>query len=62
MDNNWISVDDEMPEKEGSYLTYWDDGTIEAFDCSTDHNGETYFIIICSTRITHWMPLPDAPS
>ena len=51
-----------MPEDEGSYLTYWDDGTIETFDCSTDHNGETYFIIICSTRITHWMPLPDAPS
>ena len=62
MDNNWISVEDEMPEKKDSYLTFWSDGSIEVFDCDADHNEETYFTIVCNARITHWMPLPDAPS
>lgn len=61
----WISVDDRLPDSEGFYMVY-------VFD---DHRGENVINILWwnpdhqqflewdfMNDVTHWMPLPDAPS
>lgn len=61
----WISVNDEMPEEEGLYLTFWNDGVIEAYVCELfsipNKDNEMHFSAVGGTNVTHWMPLPDAP-
>lgn len=56
---HWISVEDEMPPKDKAYLAYW------------QHLGVTKYRYVkagakvsrtFSEHITHWMPLPQAPS
>jgi hypothetical protein len=56
--NDWISVEDQMPDKHGWYLV-WRSKTYCAFTAYFD-GAESVF----NTRqeITHWMPLPDPPS
>ena len=61
----WISVDDKLPEKSGYYLGFADNGRREvlsyskkyqAFNAFDDAYSEEYVI-----PVTHWMPLPELP-
>lgn len=54
----WISVDERLPEREGKYIAYTTRGTIEiARFYSYYVNDKPQF----DYWITHWMPLPEAP-
>ena len=68
--NNWISVNDRLPEESGRYLGYLTElkclgnsySTINvAFN--TNHKDSTAWTEHGEVLqyITHWMPLPDAP-
>ena len=47
----WISVEDRLPEKLDTYLVCCKDGLVTmAFFCERFNN-----------TVTHWMPLPEAP-
>jgi len=50
---NWISVEDELPEKDGKYLFY---DEVLGHEVSIYYDGVTLV-----SSITHWMPLPQAP-
>lgn len=64
----WISVDDKLPEKSGGYLVYTYNENRLILDYSAEHNlfntfdsysrdvAEGYAI-----PVTHWMPLPEPP-
>ena len=57
----WISVKDRLPEKEGEYITYTDKGEIH-FDCFCIYpNHGTKFWVGGNGKVTHWMPLPQPP-
>lgn len=54
----WISVEDRLPEREGKYIAYTTRGTIEiARFYSYYVNDKPQF----DYWITHWMPLPQPP-
>ena len=54
----WISVDERLPEIEGTYLAYTSRRTIEIAHFYPYYvNGKPQF----DYWITHWMPLPEAP-
>ena len=59
--NGWISVEERLPEVESSYLTYTDKGSIiiDSFCIYPEHG--TKFWVGGNGRVTHWMPLPEAP-
>ena len=61
----WISVDERLPEKSGDYLTFHEHGS-----CGTIYYNAAIKLwnvyYVDDTRsairsITHWMPLPEAP-
>ena len=61
----WISVDDKLPEKSGYYLVFADNGRREvlsyskkyqAFNAFDDAYSEEYVI-----PVTHWTPMPNPP-
>ena len=55
----WISVDDGLPDREGKYLTYTAKGTVEISNFYTCWLGtKSQF----DYWITHWMPLPKPPT
>lgn len=59
----WISVNDRMPPAVGDYLCAFDDGTVQSFDY-TDldiYRGYWGYQGIPTSKVTHWMPLPDPP-
>ena len=57
----WISVNDRLPEKEGEYITYTDKGEIH-FDCFCIYpNHGTKFWVGGNGKVTHWMPLTQPP-
>ena len=63
----WISVEDRLPEESGDYLTYHN-GAISALMYSAKHklfNAEDSlsekFSKKHSIMVSHWMPLPEAP-
>lgn len=53
----WISVDEALPERNGRYLTH----------CNIEGQSLVCILHYCKVgefnegTITHWMPLPDAP-
>ena len=53
----WISVKDELPEKDGLYIIY-----SPFFNIQTrmyyKHHGDRFF---GNMKATHWMPLPEPP-
>ena len=61
----WISVDDQLPENEGTYFCLGHNGT--PFVClfrTTKYEGKIWLRSTGTKRvdgITHWMPLPSAP-
>ena len=61
----WISVDDRLPQKNGRYLTAnkrWDD-KINVFDLWFD--GGFWYVDgeddVFDFEVTHWMPMPAQP-
>lgn len=50
---HWISVEDELPKKDGRYLFY---DEVLGPQVSVYYDGCTFV-----SSITHWMPLPQAP-
>lgn len=70
----WISVKERMPEAEQEVLVYavgyafgFEGDTVMAITCPSMHrNGSMYWrspwqYFQSDYKITHWMPLPDAP-
>lgn len=67
--NNWISCNERLPEKYGEYQVYF--GTCDHDLNSTDAIDKRYYgdksdgtvgwHSLCSSDITHWMPLPKPP-
>ena len=63
----WISVDERLPEKSGDYLTYHN-GVISALMYSKRHKlfnaedtlDEKFSKANC-IEVSHWMPLPEPP-
>lgn len=61
---HWISVEDEPPNEKGDYWcnvrSYNFDDTYYQHEVWFD--GESFVIDgVCTDRVTHWMPLPEAP-
>ena len=70
----WISVKERMPESEQKVLVYavgyafgFEGDTVMAITCQSMHrDGSMYWhspwqYFQSDYKITHWMPLPDAP-
>ena len=65
MNNEWISVEERLPEKDGKYLVY-DLGQhrgISAEEIRIAHfkHGDRYHDYMWKNHFSHWMPLPEAP-
>ena len=55
----WISVEDSLPERAGKYLVATFDGRVGIgnlidYYCDGDLSFDNY-------KVTHWMPLPEPP-
>jgi len=67
--DEWISVDDRLPEKEGEVLTYGYDNVIRLLlfskyvDLSTTPEGFAFYTYNLNNikNITHWRQLPNLP-
>ena len=57
----WISVEDELPKKEGKYIVCTERGSVY---CTRFYKGggcEGIFKTDINTHIAYWMPLPKPP-
>ena len=59
--NQWISVDDRLPDEVGVYLTYWTDDSMESFSFDILDYGAGWARPLGKDLITHWMHLPAPP-
>ena len=58
----WISVEERLPDKEGTYLTYTDKDNVDLdIFCIYPSHGTKFWSDECRGKVTHWMPLPEAP-
>ena len=64
----WISVDERLPEESGVYVAYTDNGNSITLDYSAKHklfnSFDSYSRDVAegfAIPVTHWMPLPEAP-
>ena len=60
--SEWISVDERLPDIEGTYLVYTDKDniTMDIF-CIYPSHGTKFWVGGINGDVTHWMPLPEAP-
>ena len=56
LQQQWISVDERLPDREGRYLTINEEGSYWCDAWSPLHNWTG------ALKITHWMPLPAPPT
>ena len=61
----WISVDERLPEKDGIYLV-WDCGMhrgVSVAEVRITHfkHGDRYHDYMWRNHYSHWMPLPEPP-
>ena len=60
--SEWISVDERLPDKEGTYLTYTDKDNVDLdIFCIYPSHGTKFWSGERRGKVTHWMPLPEAP-
>lgn len=65
--NEWISVEDRLPEEKGEYLVtyhpcWWDDVKYDEICVGMDSfRGKTSWAKRKFQRVTHWRPLPKPP-
>lgn len=62
--SGWISVKDRLPENKQIVLVITEFGEMAV--CRTDINTHNYIFMLNDTslqtkKVTHWMPLPEAP-
>lgn len=64
----WISVDERLPQESGRYLVYSNSGNRLVLDYSAKHKLFNSFDSYSTEQakgfameVTHWMPLPEAP-
>ena len=56
----WISVDERLPDGGGTYLTVDDEGYMIV---ATWHEFYGWLLPVCRANpITHWMPIPEPPT
>ncbi len=58
--SKWISLDEKRPSKSGDYLVYSISGEIR--NSYYTSSGEFALAALYGLKITHWMPLPKAPT
>ena len=56
--NEWISVEDRLPEETGKYLVSTKNGVVYQ---TKYYSGGKWGQKDKGKNITHWMPLPEAP-
>lgn len=65
MDNNWISVKEDLPKRESFYLVFANNNIHMMYygEYSTARNGwfNNGLEIQPHMKPTHWMPLPPSP-
>ena len=61
----WISVEERLPEKEGSYLVYdighFRGSSTPQIRITYFKKGDKYHDYMWKNHFTHWMPLPRTP-
>ena len=64
----WISVEDRLPDKSGEYIILNDAGHQDVLMYSKKYKlfnacdfFEEYFVVKNSIKVTHWMPLLEMP-
>lgn len=64
VEDGWISVDDQLPSRNGEYLVYVSGGYISIDEyCDRFHaNKWGYYTGHDGNYVTHWLPLPQKPS
>jgi hypothetical protein len=58
MSNEWISVEERLPDKQGHFLIVDKEGQMNTAFYTPRFGWFSHFRI---KNITHWMPLPEAP-
>lgn len=56
---DWINVNDREPAHKGLYITCDELGIV---DLTQYDHGECGWLTDADSKVTHWMPLPDAPT
>ena len=65
--HGWVSVDERLPECEGSYIVYTERGSIYASHFYTEKRFASGYVREAqwsqrgTVKVTHWMPLPEPP-
>ena len=65
--DNWISVNDRLPEEEGKYLVFIVDELSSFIDIRHFYKINKKFGIVSwyveelGRKVTHWQPLPELP-
>ena len=62
----WISVDERLPEEEGYYLCVLADDIVAPYVLRVQFSNNKFFISEwheenTGRKVTHWMPLPEPP-
>lgn len=60
----WIPCSERLPEKHGEYMVCFNLNGTDVIDkryYGEKSDGTIVWLSICSSDITHWMPLPDPP-
>lgn len=58
LENLWISVKEQMPEKKDEYFVMYNDGDTSYFYCAFFDTDKQMFDECIHEFVTHWMPIP----
>lgn len=62
-ENEWISVNDRLPENRQLVITYWEYQGVKKVTSGSYNANSDYWQHGAATqlKVTHWMPLPSPP-
>lgn len=63
-ENCWISVEDQLPDRDDDYLVRHKAGHLEVAQYDLGRwllHGEDGFLLPLTDKVTHWMSLPEPP-